>query len=154
MGVIVDTSVWSLALQRRNPVDNPQTEVLEKHILRRLKPGDEECDVALKEACPGRLIGDVRRPGEVKGRGAKQGFKENIGTTDGPNFNYHSHVAKMDSVRSLTLRGRRRCPKTGKMRRLATKDIRTAFLQSDKHLDTDPRKHITFKHPITKEPSR
>ena len=37
------------------------------------------------------------------------------------------------------------------MRRLATKDIRTAFLQSDKCLDTDPRKYITFKHPITKE---
>jgi hypothetical protein len=28
MGVIVDTSVWSLALQRRNPVDNPETEAL------------------------------------------------------------------------------------------------------------------------------
>ena len=56
---------------------------LEKHILRRLKPGDEECGVALKEACPGRLIGDVRRSGEVKGRGVKQGFKENIATSDG-----------------------------------------------------------------------
>mgnify|MGYP003335372863 CR=1 FL=1 len=98
---------------------------LEKHTLRRLKPGDAECDTALKEACPGRLIGNVRRPGEVKGRGAKQGFKENIATTDGPNFNYYSHVAKMDSVRSLILRGRRRCPKTGKVRRLATKDIHT-----------------------------
>ncbi len=28
MGVIVETSVWSLALQRRNPVDNPETEAL------------------------------------------------------------------------------------------------------------------------------
>ena len=28
MGVIIDTSIWSLALQRRNPVDNPETEAL------------------------------------------------------------------------------------------------------------------------------
>ena len=32
MRVIVDTSVWSLALQRRNPVDNPKTEALTELI--------------------------------------------------------------------------------------------------------------------------
>jgi predicted nucleic acid-binding protein len=32
MGVIVDTSVWSLALRRRNPVDAPETEALTELI--------------------------------------------------------------------------------------------------------------------------
>ncbi|MEN8772256.1 MAG: PIN domain-containing protein [Akkermansiaceae bacterium] len=32
MGVIVDTSVWSLALQRRNPVNAPETEALTELI--------------------------------------------------------------------------------------------------------------------------
>ena len=32
MGVIVDTSVWSLALRRRNPVNAPETEALTELI--------------------------------------------------------------------------------------------------------------------------
>ena len=81
----------------------------------------------------------------MKARGVKQGFKENISVTDGPNFNYYSHVAKMLSVRTLLMRRRRRG------RRIAIKDIATAFLQSHKYPPGAPRKYICFKHPITNE---
>ena len=118
---------------------------LEKNILERVDVNHPEYETALKEACPGRFIGTVKRSNEVKARGVKQGFKENISVTDGPNFNYYSHVAKMLSVRTLLMRRRRRG------RRIAIKDIATAFLQSHKYPPGAPRKYICFKHPITNE---
>jgi hypothetical protein len=86
------------------------------------------------------------RSDELKARGVKQGFKENISVTDGPNFNYYSRVAKMASVRTLLMRRSRRGS-----RRIAIKDVATAFLQSHKYLPGAPRKYIYFKHPITGE---
>ena len=119
---------------------------LEKNILERLDENHPEYQTALKEACSGRLIGTVKRSDELKARGVKQGFKENISVTDGPNFNYYSHVAKMASVRTLLMRRSRRGG-----RRIAIKDVATAFLQSHKYPPGAPRKYIYFKHPITGE---
>jgi hypothetical protein len=119
---------------------------LEKNILERLDENHPEYQTALKEACSGRLIGTVKRSDEIKARGVKQGFKENISVTDGPNFNYYSHVAKMASVRTLLMRRSRRGS-----RRIAIKDVATAFLQSHKYPPGAPRKYIYFKHPITGE---
>ena len=118
---------------------------LEEKILTRLKPGDEEYETALAEACPGRLLGTIKRKREVKARGVKQGFKENIAYTDGPDFNYYSHVAKMISIRASLMRRDRR------NRRIAIKDISTAFLQSHKYPPDAPKKYIKFVHPLTGE---
>lgn len=81
----------------------------------------------------------------MKARGVKQGFKENILHTDGPDFNYYSHVAKMISIRSALLRRERRG------RRIAIKDVSTAFLQSRKYSEDAPKKYIKFTHPLTGE---
>jgi hypothetical protein len=97
------------------------------------------------KACPGRFIGTHKRDDEIKARGVKQGFKEDIAFTDGPDFNYYSHVAKMASVRSVLMRGNRR------NRRIAIKDIRTAFLQSHRYPPGAPKKYIKFVHPLTGE---
>jgi hypothetical protein len=118
---------------------------LEKNILVKLTSEHPEYDVAVKEATPGRFIGDIRRKGMVKARGVKQGFREDIARTDGPDFNYYSHVAKLNTVRSVLMRRNRR------ERRLAIKDVRTAFLQSNKYPPDAPKKYMRFKHPLTGE---
>ena len=51
---------------------------LEKHILRKVRPGDPEYDRAVKESCSGRYLGARRRDEAIKARGVKQGFKENL----------------------------------------------------------------------------
>ena len=61
-------------LVRQYPQEAPEAlekelAALEKEILVRLRPGDDEYEIAVREACPGRLIGTVRRKGEVKGQG-------------------------------------------------------------------------------------
>jgi hypothetical protein len=68
---------------------------------------------------------DIKRSGEYKARGVKQGFLEDREFSDGPDFNYYAHVAKFLIVRVALFRYKRgtRC--------VAIKDIRTAFLQSD-----------------------
>ena len=118
---------------------------LEKNILEKLDENHPEYQTALEEARPGRLIGTIKRSDDLKARGVKQGFKEDISVTDGPDFNYYSHVAKIASVRTLLMRRRRR------NRRIAIKDIATAFLQSHKYPPGAPRKYIYFKHPVTGE---
>ena len=118
---------------------------LEKNILERLDENHPEYATTLTEACSGRMIGTEKRSDEIKARGVKQGFKANIAVTDGPNFNYYSHVAKVFSVRTALMRRRRRG------RRIAIKDVATAFLQSHKYPPGAMRKYIYFKHPITNE---
>jgi hypothetical protein len=100
---------------------------------------------AKQTACGGRIIGTEKRNGTVKARAVKQGFKEDLPTADGPDFNYYSHVARLSSARTLLLRASRG------NRRIAVKDIRTAFLQSHKYPADATKKYIKFKHPITGE---
>ena len=128
-----------------------ELKALEKNILVPLTPDHVEWQDAIKKFCPGRIIGTVKKGGtnkkEIKARGVKQGFKENLVEADGPDFNYYSHVAKMATVRSLLMRSRRH---HRHHRHIAAIDIRTAFLQSDKY-PAHIKKYIRFKHPLTSE---
>ena len=117
---------------------------LEKTILRKIDPATyANMEKARKEATSCRVLLDVKRNGTVKARAVKQGFKEDKVTADGPNFNYYSHVAKMDTIRALILRPNRR------NRILAVKDVSTAFLQS--HRFKGFIKYVTIKNPVTGE---
>ena len=80
----------------------------------------------------------------MKVRGIKQGFKEDKETADGFDFNYYSHVAKLTSARTTIFRPNR------KGRRLALKDVSTAFLQSRKYPE-GMVKYLSMKHPIIGE---
>ena len=112
-------------------------------ILIAVDESHPEYESARALAVSGRYILDFKRVGVWKARGVKQGFKEDKLTADGPGFVYYAHVAKLVSVRMLLSR-----PGRGN-RRLAIKDVRVAFLQSDKFPD-DVIKYISFKDPVTK----
>ena len=95
-----------------------------KTILTPITPEDHDYYTAVAEATAGRFLLDVKRDGSYKVSGVKQGFKEDKTTADGPDFNYYAHVAKLLTVRSTLFR-----PNRG-TRRIAIKDVSTAFLQS------------------------
>ena len=112
-----------------------------------LTPGDAdhpEYSVAVKEAISDRFLLDLKRVRVWKARGVKQGFKENKETADGPGFVYYAHVAKLASVCMLLSR-----PHRGS-RRIAVKDVRTAFLQSNR-FPPGIVKYIKFRDPVTKQ---
>jgi hypothetical protein len=111
-------------------------------ILTRIDEHHPRYEEAVKDAVPGRFLLDVKRNGKYKGRGVKQGFKEDLATTDGVNFNYYAHVAKLMTIRAMLFRHNRGS------RRLAVKDVSTAFLQSNPYPD-GRTKLIKFKSPIT-----
>ena len=96
---------------------------------------------AQEAAISGRYLLDVRRNGMYKARGVKQGFKEDKATADGPDFIYYSHVAKLYSFRMAYFRSNRGT------RRVAIRDVKTAFLQSDK-FPTSVRKFLKMHRPI------
>ena len=110
-------------------------------ILERMSEDDDDWEIALKEATPGRYILTIKRNGIVKARGVKQGFKEDKTTADGADFNYSSHVAKFNSIRMALFQPNRgtRC--------IATKDISVAFLQSKGYEGFF--KYICFKDPVS-----
>ena len=115
---------------------------LQKTILKKIDPNTHpDMGRIRREATTSRVLLDVKRNGTVKARAVKQGFREDKVTADGPNFNYYSHVAKMDSIRTLVLRPNRRD------RVIGVKDVSTAFLQSDKY--DGFVKYMTIKSPIT-----
>ena len=115
---------------------------LQRTILKRIDPKTHpNMGQVHREATTCRVLLDVKRNGIVKARAVKQGFKEDKVTADGPDFNYYSHVAKMDSIRTLILRPNRRD------RVLAVKDVSTAFLQSNKYEGFV--KYMSVKNPIT-----
>jgi hypothetical protein len=117
---------------------------LEGSILKQLCDGDANFAQAVLEATSGRWLLDIKRTGKFKCRGVKQGFKEDKNFADGPDFNYYAHVAKLISMRSALFRPRRR------NRRLAVKDISTAFLQSHPYPDGQ-KKFLKMKNPVTGE---
>jgi hypothetical protein len=116
---------------------------LRSTILTPVSAGDAEWEAARKEAISGRYLLDLKRVGVWKVRGVKQGFKEDKSFADGPDFVYYAHVAKLVTVRMLLSRANRGT------RRIAIKDVRVAFLQSDKFAP-DIIKYISFKDPVTK----
>jgi hypothetical protein len=93
---------------------------------------------------PGRFQLTIKRSEAYKARGVKQGFKEDTEQADGPNFNYYAHVAKFNSIRMAVFRVNR------STRRIAIKDVSTAFLQSDKY-PKETVKYVCFKHPLTQQ---
>ena len=97
---------------------------LQRTILHEIFPDDPDWEIALKTATNGRYLCDIKRNGDHKVRGVKQGFRENKVTADGADFNYYAHVAEVKAVRVVVLR-----PDRGS-RKLALKDVNTAFLQS------------------------
>ena len=110
-------------------------------ILTKMSMEDADWDIALSKAVSGRFILTIKRNGVVKARGVKQGFKEDKESADGADFNYYSHVARLDSIRTALFRPRRgtRC--------IATKDVSVAFLQS--HGYNGFFKYICFRDPVT-----
>ena len=139
---------WSKALEsddRESAIKALQKEKdsLQNTILVPIPVGHSEYSAAVDMAVTGRYLLDFKRIGEWKVRGVKQGFKEDRLTADGPGFVYYSHVARLVSVRMLLSR-----PNRG-TRRIAIKDVRTAFLQSDKFPD-DIVKYVCFRDPVTK----
>ena len=116
---------------------------LEDTILERIDPSHPEYATAVREAINARLLLDVKRDGTWKARLVKQGFREDKATADGPDFNYYAHVAKLLTVRSSIFRANRGA------RRIAVKDVSTAFLQSFKY--DGFTKWLKYRDPITKQ---
>ena len=140
---------WKRALSgpdRKSAIEALEKELasLENTILTRLQPGTAEYENAKKEATSGRFLLDIKRSGKMKARGIKQGFKENKETADGYDFNYYSHVAKLTSARATLFRPNRRG------RRVALKDVSTAFLQALKY-PNGMVKYLCIRHPVTGE---
>jgi hypothetical protein len=138
---------WSVALKGPDAAEviaalEEELKSLCDTILTEIDPTDPEYQEAVKLATSGRFLLDIRRSSAYKARGVKQGFKENRTQADGPNFNYYAHVAKFISIRTAIFR-----PNRG-TRRLAVKDVRTAFLQSHKY-PPGTVKYICFKYPTT-----
>ena len=121
-----------------------EMESLTSTILTELSESDADYSEALELATPGRLLLGIKRSGNYKSRGVKQGFKEDTEQADGPNFNYYAHVAKFNSIRMSTFRVDRgnRC--------IALKGVSTAFLQSNKYPDGTV-KYVCFKDPLSKK---
>ena len=106
---------------------NKELTSLQKTILTEITDAHPEWFTAKQKAVPGRILLDIKRSGEYKARGVKQGFKEDKETADGPDFSYYSHVAKLLSIRIALLRARRGS------RKVRIKDVRTAYLQAHKY---------------------
>jgi len=140
---------WSTVLNSSDAqlaIDALQSEKasLQSTILTPIGYDHPERAVAEATAVTGRYILDVKRSKlRFKARGVKQGFKENKARADGPDFVYYSHVAKLTSVRMSLFR-----PNRGS-RRVAIKDIATAFLQSNSY-PPGVVKYICFVDPVTR----
>ena len=120
---------------------NKEKKALSSTILTLMSSDDADWDIAIKKAVSGRYILTIKRNGIVKARGVKQGFKEDKSQADGPQFNYFSHVARLDTIRQALCRPNRgtRC--------IATKDISVAFLQAYGY--DGFVKYVCFRDPVT-----
>ena len=109
--------------------------------------GDPEWDDAIKRATQCRFILEFKRTGVWKVRMVIQGFRENKLALDGPGFNYASNVASMTGVRCAVL-----APMDESIA-LASIDIATAFLQSDRFRDDEPddepARYLKVQDPIS-----
>ena len=137
---------WKTTLQgpdRDKAINALEAEIssLLSTILTEVSESDEEYQIALELATPGRLLLSIKRDESFKARGVKQGFKEDTEQADGPNFNYYAHVAKFNSIRMSIFRMNRGT------RRIAIKDVSTAFLQSNKYPEGTV-KYVSFKCPL------
>jgi hypothetical protein len=107
-----------------------------------IDPSDPVYAEAKELAVTGRYLLDIKRNGMYKARGVKHGFKEDKSTADGPGFVYYTHLTKLHTFRMAYFRPNR------DTRRVALRDIRTAFLQSDEY-PPDLVKYLRMWNPIT-----
>ena len=60
-----------------------------------------------QESTRGRALLDEKRNSTMKTRIVKQGFREDHAFADGPDFNYYSNAASLESIRASLFRHRR-----------------------------------------------
>ena len=104
---------WKSALadtsHRQNAIKALEDEVaslLATILTRILSEGPGFAD-AVKYACPGRFLLDIKRSLAYKVRGVKQGFWEDLEQAGGPGFNYYASDVKLHAVRVVLMRRRR-----------------------------------------------
>ena len=137
-------SALSDTLHHQNAIKALEDEVAssEATILTRLLPEDSAFTNAVKYACLGRFLLDIKRSLAHKARGVKQGFCEDLEQADGPGFNYYASVLRLHTVSVVFKRRRRRgCA-------LGINDVSAAFLQSGSYPD-GTFKYICFHNPVT-----
>ena len=143
----VDINWKSELAVNKNAVEHSyqkEMESLTKSILTRVTPEDDDWERSQRESTRGRALLDEKRNSTMKTRIVKQGFREDHAFADGPDFNYYSNVASLESIRASLFRHRRAD------RRIAIQDISTAFLQSRPY-GPGIYKYLHFKNPITGE---
>ena len=140
---------WKKALQGEDrdkaiAAFHAERDALLDTVLMLIPPEHPEYEDAKDLAITGRYLLDVRRNGMYKARGVKHGFKEDKATADGPGFVYYTHLAKLHTFRMAFFRPNR------DTRRVAIRDVKTAFLQSD---EFPPHivKYLRMLNPITLE---
>ena len=115
---------------------NKEVTALEHNTVSAIDPTDALYTQAVANAVPSRIILTEKRDGRKKARWIVQGCFESKDYDDPSN---HSHVATLNSVRCCVFRGDRRA------RTLASVDIRTAFLQSDRYQGNDWARYIKVR---------
>ena len=115
----------------------------------KLDIGSPEYAEAVKTATLCRVLLDLKRSNEWKARCVLQGFRQDRVKADGPEFTYYAAVARLSTVRLTTLRPGRHVPRPGRsgVRQISTRDVSTAFLQSDPFPETD-RRYLKIVSPI------
>lgn len=115
----------------------------------RVLPDSPEYAEAVKNSTLCRVLLDLKRNNEWKARCVLQGFRQDRVKADGPEFTYYAAVARLSTVRLTTLRPGRNVPRPGRsgVRQISTRDVSTAFLQSDPFPETD-RRYLKVVNPI------
>ena len=90
-----------------------------------------------------------KRDGTWKTRWVMRGDLEDKILLDGPGFDYFASVSRMSTVRLTVLRSGRHVPRPHRpgVRVLSTRDVDTAFLQSEPFPETDVR-YVRIRSPI------
>ena len=144
---------WDKAL-KMDGYEKPMTEAFNKEyksltethaVLKRIYPGDNEYNAAVKQACLARALLSIKRSQEMKARFVLRGDLQEKEKVDGPGFNYYARVVSMTAVRAAL------ATFNSTEETMAFADVSTAFLQAHKYDDSQPAKYVKMKNPITKE---
>ena len=126
--------------QGRQAIMEEYKSVISK-VAVKLSPRDSDYELATHVATKGRFVIVKKRSGKIKARLVFRGDLEDT-TLDG-DMSYYAHVASLPVVRAMLMRaGRSR-------RRLASLDIKTAFLQTTQFGEDEPYKYMVIWNPFT-----
>lgn len=117
-----------------------ETQALLEHTVCPIDENHPEWITAVEHAVPSRYVLTKKRDGRCKARWVVQGFHEPRELDDISN---HSHVATCEALRMLAFRSDR------KRRVLASLDVKTAFLQSNKYKPEEPPRWIKVLDIVT-----